>query len=75
MNSMESLAKANRFQTFGAASLLSLIVAGYITLAGTAFMALNEQRAPAGPSVEDGARTNPTMVCDCHYETPNCATN
>lgn len=76
MNSMEALAKANRFQAIGAASLISVIVAGYMTLAGTAFLSFNERRAPASYSIEETANASPAMVCDCHYESPeSCVTN
>jgi len=76
VNSMEALAKTNRFQAVGTASLISLIVAGYMTLAGTAFLSFNERRAPASHSVEDTGNATPALVCDCHYENPEtCATN
>jgi hypothetical protein len=73
---MDTLAKANRFQAFGTASLISVIVAGYMALAGTAFLSLNEQRPSANPSVGETANAGPSMVCDCHYEnTSECAAN
>jgi len=76
VNSMEALAKTNRFQAVGTASLISLIVAGYMTLAGMAFLSFNEQRATASHSVENTGGSTPAMVCDCHYENPStCATN
>ena len=76
MNSMDELAKTNRFQSVGAASLISAIVALYMTLAGTAFLSFNEQRAPASDSLEETGNATPALVCDCHYENPEtCATN
>ncbi len=76
MNSMEELAKTNRFQAVGAASLISVIVALYLTLAGTAFMSFNEQRAPVSPSLEESGNATPALVCDCRYENPeSCAAN
>ena len=76
MDSMEALAKTNRFQAVGAASLISVIVALYMTLAGTAFMSFNEQRVPASHSIEESGNTSPALVCDCHYENPeSCSAN
>jgi len=76
VNSMDELAKTNRFQSVGAASLISAIVALYMTLAGTAFLSFNEQRAPASDSLEETGNATPALVCDCHYESPeSCVAN
>ncbi len=76
MNSMDTLAKATRFSSFVAASVVALVIAGYLGLAGSALWAYNMQTDLSDGSIEPAGQPVPALVCDCHYEMPtSCATN
>ncbi len=71
MNSMVALAKANRFGSFGTASIVSLIVAGYMALAGSAFWVFTNRSVDASQdSIEQSAQAPKALLCDCQYEKP-----
>jgi hypothetical protein len=79
---MKALATANRFGSFGTASILSLVVAGYLALAGSAFWAFTNQSAGGSQeSIEPYSEAPTALVCDCQYEkptpaaAPRCAAN
>lgn len=68
MDSMEALAKASK--GFGSTSVLALILAGYMGLAGTAFWAFNKRPSPSSDAIENAPQSTPALICDCHYQKP-----
>jgi len=66
VDSMETLAKAGK--GFGSTSVLALILAGYMGLAGTAFWAFNKRPSPSIDAIEDTTQSAPALICDCHYQ-------
>ena len=76
MDSMVALAKASRFNGVGMASVVGLLVAGYLGLAGSAFAAFHRGAAGTIDSLDNREHLGPALVCDCHYDTPSaCVTN
>jgi hypothetical protein len=65
VDSLEALAKAGK--GFGSTSVLALIVAGYMGLAGTAFWAFNKRSSPSD-AIENATQSAPAMICECQYE-------
>ena len=76
MNSIEAVAKAGRFNGLGMASVVGLVIAGYLALAGSAFVGFDQRPTPPELYAEDGEQALPALVCDCRYDPPStCAAN
>jgi hypothetical protein len=65
VNSINALAKS-RFGEFGGATVVSLIVAGYMALAGSAFWMFTNRSD--GSNADSTRRAAPTLMCECHDE-------
>ncbi len=76
MNSIEAVAKAGRFSGLGMASVVGLVIAGYLALAGSAFVGFDQRQAPPEVYADDSEQALPALVCDCRYDTTStCAAN
>lgn len=78
MDSMAALAKATRFSGLEMASVIGMVIAGYLALAGSAFFAFHEGADASLASVEETPKAGPVVVCDCHYDAAAptaCVTN
>ena len=76
MNSIEAVAKAGRFSGLGMASVVGLVIAGYLALAGSAFVGFDQR--PSAPELyaDDSEQALPALVCDCRYDpSSTCAAN
>ena len=76
MNSIEAVAKAGRFSGLGMASVVGLVIAGYLALAGSAFVGFDQRPSRPVLHADDGEQTLPALVCDCRYDpSSTCAAN
>lgn len=76
MNSIEAVAKASRFSGLGMASVVGLVIAGYLALAGSAFVGFDHRASPPELFADDSDQALPALVCDCRYDSSSpCAAN
>ena len=76
MNSIEAVAKAGRFSGLGMASVVGLVIAGYLALAGSAFVGFDQRPNPPELHADDSEQALPALVCDCRYDpSTTCAAN